>query len=411
MTESQYAYVGVNHSGVRQGNRAAIFRAIRALGPIARIDLARQSGLNPGTVTNIVDELIAAGLVSEAGQGPSRVGRRPVYLAVNARARYAIGVDIARDAIGGALIDLSGRAVARARGVHGPWPNGAIVAESVAAIVAELLNSLDAAERPSVVGIGIGAPGPLSIRSGRFLAPPTFGTWGDIALRDVIGERFRVPTYVDNNANTSTLAELWFGAGQGVSHFVLLTLGTGVGAGLVLDGELYRGEHDLAGELGHLSIQFDGPRCACGNYGCLELYVAVPRILAALRAALDAGEPSALRDAASGGGGLTLDAAIAAAKAGDRLAGRVFDDVARYLATGLVTIANTFDPQLILLGRDLARADDLLLDPVRAIVAGRVFPALRDSLRIEIAALPDAPAVGAATLALREFFHAPLARL
>ena len=408
MTDLPNAYVGTNHQSVRQGNRAAIFRAIRALGPIARVDLARQSGLNPGTVTNIVDELIAAGLVTETGHGPSRVGRRPVNLEINQRARYAIGVDIARDAIGGALIDLSGGAVARRRGADGPWPTGAAVVAAVVAIVEELLATVAPEERTAIVGIGIGAPGPLSIRSGRFLAPPTFGTWGDIALRDVISARFGLPTYVDNNANTSTLAELWFGAGQGVGHFVLLTLGTGVGAGLVLDGELYRGEHDLAGELGHLSIQFDGPRCACGNYGCLELYVAVPRVLAAARAALEAGEPSSLRDGAGAGPALTLDALIAAARAGDPLAARVFADVARFLATGLVSIANTFDPQLILLGRGLARAGDLLLDPVRAIVAERVFPALRDSLRIEIAALPDAPAVGAATLALREFFHAPL---
>lgn len=196
-----------------------------------------------------------------------------------------------------------------------------------------------------------------------------------------------------------------------MDHFVLLTLGTGVGAGLVLDGELYRGEHDLAGELGHLSIQFDGPRCACGNYGCLELYVAVPRILAALRAALEAGEPSVLRGTDGRIPPLTLDAAIAAARAGDRLAGRIFNDVARYLAAGLVTIANTFDPQLILLGRDLARAGDLLLEPVRALVKERVFPTLRDSLQIETAALTEAPTIGAATLALREFFSAPLARL
>ncbi len=409
--EAQNAYVGVNHSSVRQGNRAAIFRAIRAFGPIARIDLARQSGLNPGTVTNIVDELIEAGLVSETGQGPSRVGRRPVYLEINAAARYAVGVDIARDAISGALIDLSGGAVAQTPRITGHWHTGEAVNQATVGIIDQLLQTLSPTERSAVVGIGIGAPGPRSIRSGQFLAPPTFGAWGDDTLRDMISERFQLPTYVDNNANTSTLAELWFGAGQGVVNLVLLTLGTGVGGGVVVDGELYRGEHDLAGELGHLSIQFDGPRCACGNYGCLEMYVAVPRILAAMRAALDSGEPSSLCLPNDDTKSLTLDAAIGAAIAGDRMAVRIFADVARYLATGLVTIANSFDPQLILLGRDLSLAGDLLLVPVREMVAERVFPPLRDHLRIEVASLPNAPTIGAATLALREFFSAPLAQL
>lgn len=402
-------YAGANHSSVKRSNRATIFRAIRALGPIARVDLARQTKLNPGTVTNIVDELLAAGLVGETGRGPSRIGRRPVNLEVNPAARYAIGVDLARAAVTGAVVDLAGGQRERIGAPAGPWTSETVLA-TARQTIADLLGRLSPAERRAVVGIGIGAPGPLSIRSGRFLAPPSFGTWQDLSLRDEIARHFGLPTYVDNNANTSTLAELWFGAGQGHENFVLLTLGIGVGAGLVLDGDLYRGEHDVAGEFGHISINADGPRCACGNFGCLELYVSVPRVLAAARAALATGEPSAIRDLLGPGDELAYPILLAAVEAGDPLASRVFADTARYLAAGLVTIVNALDPQVVLLGRELADAGELLLAPIREEVSRRVFPALRDSVRIERAALHDAPVVGAATLALHEFFQAPLAQ-
>ena len=405
---SPNAYAGANHRSVKRGNRATIFRAIRALGPIARIDLARQTSLNAGTVTNIVDELLAAGLVGETGQGVSRVGRRPVFLEVNPTARYALGIDIARDAISGAVVDLAGRQHARIHEAAGPWLTGALVLDAACDVIERLLADFAGAGRAALVGIGIGAVGPLSSRLGRFLAPPSFGSWHDLALLPHIQNRFGLPTFVDNNGNTSALAELWFGAGQGIDNFVFLSLGTGVGGGLVLDGELYRGEHDVAGELGHLSIDADGPRCACGNYGCLELYVSVPRVLAAVQAALATGEPSAIRAQLRSAEALAFGAVVAAARAGDPLASRVLADTTRALAAGLVTIINSFDPRLVLLGRELASAGAILLDPVRAEVRRRVFPALRDTVRIEVTTLPDAPTVGAATLALQGFFAAPL---
>jgi len=400
-------YAGANHRIVKQRNRATIFRAIRDLGPVARVELARRTGLNAATVTNIVDELIIAQLVSETGLGRSRIGRKPIYLEINPSARFTIGIDLARSAITGAIVDLSGKIVEYIREPAGPWLRSEIVLSTVNHVIERLLSKLPSPDRQAIIGIGIGAPGPLSFRSGSFLGPPAFGAWEDLLLRQETEARFHIPTRVDNNGNTSALAELWFGAGQGVDQFVLLTLGTGVGSGLVLDGDLYRGGHDLAGEIGHMSINADGPRCACGNYGCLEMYVSVPRILAAARAALGTGEPSVIRASLDGGGELTIEMVIAAVAAEDPLATRLFADVTRHLAAGIVNVVHVLDPQLILIGRELARAGDLLLDPVRTEVRRRVFSTMRDTVRIEVAALQDAPVIGAATLAVREFFYAP----
>ncbi len=406
---SPNAYAGANHSSVKRSNRATIFRAIRALGPIARIALARRTLLNAGTVTNIVDELLDAGLVEETGQGVSRVGRRPVFLEVKPTARYAIGIDIARDAISGAVVDLAGHQRTRLHEAAGPWLTGEMIRTAACDVIDRLLTRLSEEERAALIGVGIGAFGPLSLRSGGFLAPPGFDSWQDLALKPHIQTHFGLPTFVDNNGNTGALAELWFGAGQGIENFVFLSLGTGIGGGLVLDGELYRGNHDVAGELGHISIDANGPRCACGNYGCLELYASVPRVLAATRAALATGEPSMLRARVHGDEELTLDAIITAVHDGDPLTSRVFMAATHALAVGLVTIINSFDPGVVLLGRGLASAGDILLDPVRAEVRRRVFPALRDTVRIEATTLSDAPTVGAATLALQGFFAAPLA--
>ncbi|MGI8916792.1 MAG: ROK family protein [Chloroflexota bacterium] len=401
-------YRGINHRAVKLRNRSTVFRIVRDVGPISRIDLARQTGLNAATVTNIIEELLAAHLVEETGQGTSRVGRRPIFLEVNPSARLTLGIDLARDAITGAIVDLAGRVVDRFAEPAGPWLDGSVVLATVGAMVERLLAALPVRDRQGLLGIGIGAPGRVSFSRGRYLAPPAYGAWDGLALRQEVADRFGVPTYFDNNGNTSTLAELWFGAGQGIANFVLLTVGTGVGGGLVFDGDLYHGAHDLAGELGHMSVNLAGPRCACGNFGCLEMYVAVPRILAAARAALMTGEPSLLRASGRSADALTLDEVIAAAGTGDALASRILADVTRHLAAALVNLLHAFDPELILIGRDLARAGDLLLAPVRQEVQQRAMAMMRENFRLEIAALPDAPVIGAATLALREFFRAPL---
>lgn len=406
------SFSGANHQSVRRSNRAAIFRALHALAPIARVDLARQSGLNPATVTHIVDELLASGLIRQATapltDRTRRVGRRPVYLEVNPSARYAIGVDIARNAITGAVVDLVGNLVTSVSEPTGELASHSTI-QQVIDIIRQVLSRLDPDQAGRVVGVGVGAPGAISIRSGHFLPPPSYGNWEEIDLRHEIETAIDLPTTVDNNANTATLAELWFGSGSGLQNFVLLNLGTGVGAGLVLDGDLYRGEHDLAAEIGHVSIAMDGARCACGNSGCLEMYVSVPRVLAAARAAVETGEPTILRGDGNGTNReLALADLFAAATANDSLALRVLHDVARFLAAGIVNIINTLDPAVVLIGRELAAAGDVLLEPVRTEVRSRVLPALRETVHIEAATSHNAPVVGAGVLALQQFFDAPL---
>jgi predicted NBD/HSP70 family sugar kinase len=403
-------FSGANSQSISRSNRSVIFRALHALGPISRVELSRESGLNPGTVTNIVEELLESGLVRETSHHPDpprRVGRRRILLEVAPEARYAIGVDLARNAVSAAVIDLSGKVIASYAEPVGALSSKRFI-DKIADSILHVRQQLPPEANARIIGAGIGAPGALSIRSGTFQPPPSYGNWTDIDLRQKIEEATGIATTIDNNGNTSALAELWFGGHAGLSNFVLLNLGTGVGAGLVLDGELYRGEHDLAAEIGHVSIAMDGARCACGNDGCLELYVSVPRVLASVQAAIQTGEPTILRTNGVEPAANPLEAFLDAVTQGDSLATRVMADTSRYLASGIVTIINMLDPELVLIGRELAQAGDMLLDPVREEVKRRVLPVLRPTVRIEASTMQQAPIIGAAVLALEKFFNAPL---
>lgn len=399
-------YAGTNHAVVKRGNQAVLFRAIRELAPIARADLARTTGLNDKTVATVVEELIAQQLVRTTGYRPTRgAGRPAMELEVNPAGRFAIGVDLTRGMATCALVDMSGRVHERiTRPVPSPWL-GEHILPTARSLVAGVEESLATALRERIVGIGIGAPNPLGMRDGHYWTFDATGTgrWQDLGAAKDIEATFGLPTYLEQNANTSALAELWFGAGQRIENFVLLNLGVGFGAGLVLNGDLFRGANHSAGEIARMSVSVDGMPGGAAREEYLSDYVSTSAILKALRARLAAGEASVLRDVPD----LSLDDAISALKRSDPLAVKVFGEVARHLGAVIANIIRLVDPQLVLIGRELADAGDTLLDQIRSIVMERLAPSGRESLRIEVADVADAAVVGAATLPLRQFFRDP----
>jgi glucokinase len=210
---------------------------------------------------------------------------------------------------------------------------------------------------------------------------------------------------IDNNANTSALAEQWFGAGRHVSDFVLLNFGRGIGMGIVIDGELYRGAHHNAGEAGHVTVDLNGPRCDCGNAGCLGLYASVRAVEEVVQTRLAGGEPSSLSSVRNP----SIEDVIDAFHVDDPCAVGVITDVIRHVGAGLASIINTYDPSMILIGRAFAAAGDRFFGLLRTEIRERLGAPARDVVRIEPAEVTHAPVVGAATLALRQFVRAPLA--
>jgi len=224
-----------------------------------------------------------------------------------------------------------------------------------------------------IVGVGVGAPGPLDTRSGIVLLTPNLG-WVNLPLRQIIHDRLGLPAALDNDANCAVLGEWWVGAARGTRHAIGLTIGTGIGGGIILDGHLYHGASDVAGEIGHTTIDTEGRRCKCGNYGCLEAYASGPNIAVRAREALEAGAESILPGQVGGDlERITAQTVYEAAARGDELALEVVNDTAKFLAVGVANLLNVFNPEVVVICGGVTLAGDHLFVPLRREVSRRAF--------------------------------------
>ena len=240
-------------------------------------------------------------------------------------------------------------------------------------------------EWSGLAGIGIACGGPLDPAAGVILSPPSLPGWDRIPLVDTVSERLGLPTAVENDATAGALAEWWFGAGEsrGVDDLIYLTISTGIGGGLVLGGRLYTGVAGNAGELGHLTVHYDGRQCGCGRRGCLEAYASGTNIAARAREAIESGVSSSLRDVPT----VTAKEVAAHALAGDPLAVRIWDETMAMLGSGLANVLDIFNPALVVLGGGVTRVGDQLLIPVRD-------AALRDAMMATIGTAWMRPGLG-----------------
>jgi glucokinase len=233
-----------------------------------------------------------------------------------------------------------------------------------------------------ILGVGVGAPGPLDTRSGVVLLTPNLG-WVNMPLRQIIHDRLGLRTALDNDANCAVLGEWWVGAARGSRHAIGITIGTGIGGGLILDGRLYHGASDVAGEIGHTTIDTEGRRCKCGNYGCLEAYASGPNIAVRAIEALEAGAESRLPAYVAGDlRQLTAQTVYQAAKDGDELALEVVNDTAKFLGVGIGNLLNIFNPEVVVVCGGVTLAGDHLFVPMRREVARRAFKPAVTACRI-----------------------------
>lgn len=257
----------------------------------------------------------------------------------------------------------------------------------------------------AVAGVGIGSPGPLDRATGTVINTPNLG-WRNFPLRDLVANALDLPATLDNDANCATYGEWWLGAGRAVDTLVGLTLGTGIGGGIVLNGEIFHGCADVAGEIGHMSIDSTGRKCKCGSYGCLEQYASGPAI--ALRAVegIEAGEQTLLVEMVGGRlDRITAATVYEAVVAGDAYASEVMKETAKLLGAGVANILNILNPQMVVIAGGVTRAGDMLFEPLRAEVRKRAFKTALDCCRIVPAELPGtAGVVGAAAVFKRTHF-------
>jgi predicted NBD/HSP70 family sugar kinase len=396
---------------IRLANRFDVLRQVIASRAVSRQQIVAETGLSLATVSTLVGELLDLGLLEEVGYEGSGGGRPRGLLAVTSGRGVLIGVDVAESYVHVEMFNPKLAALARTEAPLDPDGNSPDhVARQIAAAVRSVLDQAagDAGtppqESPSaqVLGVGVSVPGQVGRDGTVSISAPNWD-WQDVPLRRLLGQQLHLPIYLDNPLRASTVAELWFGAGRGRRDVVVLTLGTGVGAGLALGGSLYRGATNSAGEWGHTTLVLDGRPCRCGSRGCVEAYVGAPGIVQHLREL--APDSPLLR---SGGSTETVEALARAAAGGDQVATRVVAETARYLGMAVAGLVNLVNPQVVVLsGWVAAKLGSALLDAVRGVVE-RHAPR-RPCVRAEIVLCPIAGnpvSLGAATLALEGFLTA-----
>jgi glucokinase len=257
------------------------------------------------------------------------------------------------------------------------------------------------APRDAFQGVGIGAPGPLDRERGVVLLTPNLG-WRDVPLRDRMAQLTGLPASLDNDANCATYGEWWIGAARGARNVVGVTIGTGIGGGLILDGRLYHGSSDVAGEIGHTTIEQAGRRCGCGNYGCLEAYASGPAIAERAREALSFDQESILPELVDGDlTRITAQTVYDAASQGDAIAREVVRDTARFLGTGIANLLNIFNPDVVVIAGGVTQAGEALFTPLRAEVRRRAFRPAVEACRIVPGELPGTAGVVGAIATFR----------
>ena len=294
--------------------------------------------------------------------------------------RYIVGIDVGGTNIVAGTVAEDGSEVL---GVLSEATGAELGADEVVDRIVKLARaSMAAAGGREVAGVGIGSPGPLDTKTGVVLLTPNLG-WVNMPLRDRVAKGLGLPATLDNDANCAAFGEWWRGAARGAEHVVGLTIGTGIGGGIVLHGDIYRGASDIAGEIGHMTIDSTGRRCKCGNYGCLEAYASGPAIAARAIEGVEAGADSALPDYVRGNlQMITAQVVYEAAHDGDEFALEVVRDTAKFLGAGVANIINIFNPQVVVICGGVTLAGDKLFVPLRGEVKRRAFKPAVDACRI-----------------------------
>jgi glucokinase len=311
---------------------------------------------------------------------------------------FIIGLDLGGTKISAAALSADGSRMSGLRSIATQSELGAEgVVDRIIGLIEGVMSDTTketGASRKDFIGIGAGAPGPLDRDKGIVVVAPNLG-WRDFPLSERINSRLGIPVTLDNDANCATLGEFWLGAARGGRNVVGITIGTGIGGGLIINGELYHGASDVAGEIGHTTIDVNGRHCKCGNYGCLEAYASGPAIATRAREALVREDTASMLPSMVDGvlERITAETVYDAAKKGDGLANEIVRDTARYLGAGIATLLNTFNPDTVVIAGGVIRAGDALLTPLRTEVRRRAFKPAVEACRIVPAELPGTAGV------------------
>ncbi|MFB7212166.1 ROK family protein [Streptomyces sp. NPDC056255] len=375
-----------SQTSLHRANLERVVRAVRMAGSLTQAEIARSTGLSAATVSNIVRELKDGGTVEVTPT--SAGGRRARSVSLSGDAGIVIGVDFGHTHLRVAVGNLAHQVLAEEAeplDVDASSAEGFGRAEQ---LVRRLIETTGIGP-DKVIGVGLGVPGPIDVESGTLGSTSILPGWTGINPSRELEGRLGVPVYVDNDANLGALGELVWGSGRGVKDLAYIKVASGVGAGLVIDGRIYRGPGGTAGEIGHITLDESGPVCRCGNRGCLETFTAARYVLPLLQP--------------SHGSDLTMERVVQLAREGDPGCRRVIGDVGRHIGSGVANLCNLLNPSRVVLGGSLAEAGELVLAPIRDSVSRYAIPSAARQLSVLPGALGGrAEVLGALALVLSE---------
>jgi predicted NBD/HSP70 family sugar kinase len=366
--------------------------ALRELGVASRADIARHTGLSRSTVSSLVAGLQDEGLIVDRDPSPegtaSTGGRPPSLIALGRSAGVALGIDFGKRHLAVAASDLSHTILAEVRREMVDDYDAHRGLDEAAGLVDQVLEEAGV-QRDTVLGVGLGVPGPIHLPTGTVGSSAILPGWGGARVAEEMGERVGLPVHVDNDANLGALAELHWGAGRGCSSLTYIKIATGIGAGLVVGRRLFRGAGGTAGEIGHTTIDETGPICRCGSRGCLETYAGAPAIVELLKPSF--------------GPDTTVETVVEHALDGHLGSKRAIGDAGRHIGSALANLCNLFNPELIVVGGSLAAAGEVLLEPMREAVKRRAIPSAAEDVQIVMGRLGErAEMLGTVALVLYE---------
>ncbi|MFD9425353.1 MULTISPECIES: ROK family transcriptional regulator [unclassified Streptomyces] len=375
-----------SQTSLHRANLERVVRAVRMAGALTQAEIARSTGLSAATVSNIVRELKDGGTVEVTPT--SAGGRRARSVSLSGDAGIVVGVDFGHTHLRVAVGNLAHQVLAEE---SEPLDVDASSAQGFgrAEVLVRRLIETTGVSPEKVIGVGLGVPGPIDVESGTLGSTSILPGWTGINPSDELAGRLGVPVYVDNDANLGALGELVWGSGRGVRDLAYIKVASGVGAGLVIDGTIYRGPGGTAGEIGHITLDESGPVCRCGNRGCLETFTAARYVLPLLQP--------------SHGPDLTMERVVQLAREGDPGCRRVIGDVGRHIGSGVANLCNLLNPSRVVLGGSLAEAGELVLGPIRDSVSRYAIPSAARQLSVLPGALGGrAEVLGALALVLSE---------
>jgi glucokinase-like ROK family protein len=377
-----------NQQLVKIENKTLVLEAIKEKAPISRAEIAQLTGLNKGTVSSLVGELLDSQIINESGPGQSSGGRRPVILNFNRVAGYTIGIDLGVNYLLGVLTDLEGNIVSEEY-----IEFNELTYEEIIHLLFSVINKLIKVVPDSpygLIGIGVGVPGIVE-RSNKILLAPNL-EWRNVKLKDILENHFHIPVVIENEANAGANGEKKFGIGKNNNHIIYVSVGIGIGVGLILNGKLYRGNNGFSGEFGHMTIKADGKKCSCGNEGCWELYASEKALLRESKY-LELEIPE-----------MNLENLIKLARNNNPSIIKLFEKIGEYLGIGINNIINIFNPEQIIIGNRMAIAEPWLKPQINNWIKNHSLWFSQREVQIDFSRLPKhSTALGAAAFAVDEF--------